>query len=85
MKAIFLILLVLSLFAFSYSYVIKNDCKVGYIIDLKVCNEMSKLASLAYNLSLTNHTNDDSALQKCKKRAEEQLEQCLKNQKNLNK
>ena len=85
MKAIFLILIVLSLFAFSYSYAIKNDCKVGYIIDLRMCNEMSKLASLAYNLSLSNYTNDDSALQKCKKRVQEKLEQCLKNENNLNK
>ena len=80
MKAIFLILLVLSLFAFSYSVLKTGDCKTKYLVDLNYCDYGSKFASVF------NETVAHAGLEGCKKRAQEKLEQCLKNEKNnLNK
>ena len=82
MKTIFFILFVFSLFLFSYEYVLENnhDCNITYQVDIGFCDYAAKMA-LAFNE--TNFVID-SILQKCKKKAQEKLELCLKNITNTN-
>ena len=58
MKAIFFILFVLSLFAFSYSYITENDCKIAYSKDVNLCDTIAKIIV----------STNDSKLQACKKK-----------------
>ena len=75
MKTIFLILLVLSSFAFSYESIepIYSACESNFLWCLNIeCEQGSKI------VRVFNDTDIDSKLQVCKNKCQEKFLQCLK-------